>query len=517
MITFTKKSDHKGLGYEGEARLETSASAPKPLLLIEPPDYGPLAGAKSRKQKQKPAHKKTGFGVGILNDTGSDDEDPYEMGPKISYNRIIGPEKKAKKSEVIRPAAKSANPLVKGRPVFVSKSASKRAPASTKRTCHDGRLPLPGFILATAFLSLTDAPAFPPPKIPPGWKSSRQPAASESAPSTYQSVTDEVKASSLDPKARAALLGEAALPGKSVFDYLKPEARARLASASGKSNLPQARGEAPPEGFRKSPADAQKDLWSLVPALSKEIAVATLAKGAGGWMPYADDEGKRARYISFLELRARTSDRLPERNPDATVSEWVKELEEFVHAAQVFKPITGLMASRFTSSKSGTQPASSANGGGESLLHTPAPKPTDPAEEAAKMGMYGPMTRTVQQFFPTRLLCKRFGVKPPPHVQMDPGAAPGDEAAASSVGRTQEPVSRASIEEMMRDAALHNPNVNMGMGLMSGEGGEGMRAPMFREKEAVVDVERNEALEGERAGEAVFKAIFGSDDEDDDD
>jgi G patch domain-containing protein 1 len=38
-------------------------------------------------------------------------------------------------------------------------------------------------------------------------------------------------------------------------------------------------------------------------------------------------------------------------------------------------------------------------------------------------------------------------------------------------------------------------------------------APEVR-KEAVIEPERNEALEAERPGEAVFKAIFGSDDED---
>ena len=38
-----------------------------------------------------------GIGIGILNDTGSDDEDPYEIGPRISYNRVIGGEKKKKK------------------------------------------------------------------------------------------------------------------------------------------------------------------------------------------------------------------------------------------------------------------------------------------------------------------------------------------------------------------------------------------------------------------------------------
>jgi G patch domain-containing protein 1 len=35
-------------------------------------------------------------------------------------------------------------------------------------------------------------------------------------------------------------------------------------------------------------------------------------------------------------------------------------------------------------------------------------------------------------------------------------------------------------------------------------------------KEVVVEPDRNEALEGQRAGEAVFKAIFGDDSDEDD-
>ena len=40
--------------------------------------------------------------------------------------------------------------------------------------------------------------------------------------------------------------------------------------------------------------------------------------------------------------------------------------------------------------------------------------------------------------------------------------------------------------------------------------------PVEKEKEVVVDAERNEALEGQKAGEAVFRAIFGDDSDDED-
>jgi G patch domain-containing protein 1 len=41
--------------------------------------------------------------------------------------------------------------------------------------------------------------------------------------------------------------------------------------------------------------------------------------------------------------------------------------------------------------------------------------------------------------------------------------------------------------------------------------------PEIKKEESVVDADKNDALEGQRAGEAVFKAIFGDDSDDDND
>ncbi|OJD38720.1 uncharacterized protein BKCO1_400018 [Diplodia corticola] len=510
MITFVRKNDHKGLGYEGEARLSGATKLPNDPDRDEDSDNerdaGPL-GASRKSNVRKPA-KRGGFGVGVLNDDGSGEEDPYEIGPKISYNRTIGGDKKLKKKkDTTKAASGSANPLVSAKPVFISKKAMSKK-AEGFRKCHDGRLPLEGFILATQALTLSDGAKYAPPTIPEGWSSSMKVGSGPKPSEGAQSVTDAAKSSTLDAKARAALLGESALPGKSVFDYLNPATRDRLAASTGKANLPEARGEAAPEGFRKTEADRQKQLWSLVPPLEKEIAEGALSRGIGGWMPYSEDEKKRARYRGFLELRAELRDALPERAPGASTDDWVRELQEFAHAARVFRPISGMMASRFTSASK--PPASSS---GESApdtpLSKPAPKPADPAEEAAKLGMYGPMTRQILQFYPTRLLCKRFNVKPPENVQPDPNNAPGDAASTAAPNRDLTVVSQSAIQEMMRENALRQPYSAPSDGARAADA-QPMAAPVH----APVDVERNEALESEKAGDAVFKAIFGSDDED---
>merc|ERR1711981_580262 len=179
------------------------------------------------------------------------------------------------------------------------------------------------------------------------------------------------------------------------------------------------------------------------------------------------------------------------------------------------------MASRFTSSKAGTYEGGSKDKDDQELLRQleKETKPEDPAEAAAKVGMYGHLTRSVLPFYPTRLLCKRFNVRPPANVVVDPG---DDVQGAEQKKEVKEMVPRKAIERMMQDVALRRFQSGGFEGgeaskPKTGEGSSGIATP-FEEKaevEAVVDAEVNEALEKERPGDAVFKAIFGSDDEDD--
>ena len=506
MISFIRKNDHKGLGFDGETKLSSSHGAESDMVKSDDEgddDRALLVPRISKKKKPKTS----GIGIGILNDTGSDDEDPYEIGPRISYNRVIGGDKKKKK-----PINGAVNPLLKSKPVFISKKVAMAKASAGLRKCHDGRLPLDGFILSSndEFSSVIQtAGNYAPPKIPEGWKSTKQPKPGYQN-ATYLSTAEAAKTSKLDPKSRASILGEAALPGKSVFDFLSPAARDRLAAASGKNNLPAALGEIP-EGYGMTEEEHQKDLLAQIPKVDKYTADAALSRGASGFMPYGEDESKRTRYRAFLENQAGINPNLPERSPAISRDDWLKELREFANCAQIFKPMSGMMATRFTSSTTAPKLASDApdSTAGESLISKPAPKPEDPAEQAARLGMYGPMTRSSQDWYPTRLLCKRFNVKPPAHVQ--PGATEHDEGGPT---RTTAPdlVSKTAIDDMMRQSGGFNPNWNQRTS------GTKPTRPVSVEKpkEVFVDADRNEVLEGQRAGEAVFKAIFGDDSDDDD-
>ncbi|KAL2172132.1 hypothetical protein VTG60DRAFT_133 [Thermothelomyces hinnuleus] len=522
MISFARKTDHKGLGYEGETRLaplnlgtkhDSDSDDDEGASSLGRPKFTLFAGRKKEREKSR-----GGIGVGILNDTGSDDEDPYEIGPRISYNRVIGGDKKKKK------ATAAINPALKAKPAFIpSKKSSLGKIALGVRKCHDGRLPLDGFVFGrepdTLTSEINSEGKYPPPKIPDGWVSAKQSKAQAGA-TGYVSTAEAARASTLDPKARAAILGEKPLPGKSVFDFMSAEAREHLAAVTGKKDLPPARGEVPAE-YALSEADRLQELLSRVPQLGKETAVAAISRGASGNAPYRDDEAKRARYIAFLEYQAGFKPTPGAKPPKMNNEEWLRELHEFYNCARIFKPMTGFMASRFTTSTN--QPSAGSGGEAEErdLLSKPPAKPQDPAEEAAELGMFGPMTRSVTDFYPARLLCKRFNVKPPEHVQAnDPGAA-----SAASGKAKYDTASQFSATQAYGSSGQEPMALEFGSGHSSSAGTPRDAGPNLEDEaagrqpsgpgKAVIDTSRNEALEGERAGEDVFKAIFGdSDDED---
>jgi G patch domain-containing protein 1 len=491
----------KGLGYSSEARLGASIERDPGRSAV--PDMHFLEISNKPATVKKDMVKKSSFGVGVLNDTGSDDEDPYELGPKITFNKTLGKDKKTKKP------SKFAKAGVPDKPVFVSKKNASKSLALLSKKSMDGKPPLAGFELATDLAELREKPKYPAPKIPTGWKSSKGAAATEAA--QYQSVADAAKASTLDAKGRSVLLGEKPLPGKSVFDFIAKDARDRLANISGRADLPQGLGQSGPEGHLPAATAQPKDLWSFVPQLDKSIAAGALAKGATGWMPYAEDPTKRIRYVGFLELRAGLKDDLPARPTGISISDWVKELHEFAHAATVFKPTTGIMASRFTSS---TQQSDSAQASENNLLRQPAPpKPEDPAEQAAKLSMYGAMTRLSFPFHPTRLLCKRFNVRPPPDMPAD---FDDEEGGGFRSRQTEDVVNKSAMDKMLHEVLTNGPGLQRPAWMGQATEREVREDATMggTDGHAVVDVESNEALGKERAPEDVFKAIFGDDDDD---
>lgn len=500
MIRFTRKTDRKGLGHQGGAKLEglgrnKDAEGDGDDHDNEGDDDRGVRTSLFAPGRSKPKDTRGAFGVGVLNDTGSDDEDPYEMGPKIRYNRVIGGDKKKKSKK----ASAVANPALATAPKFVPKNSRV---GSGIRRCHDGRLPLDGFVLAKVTEDLAALLSqYAPPAIPSGWKSAKDPSAADDT-SQYTSTTDAAKASSLDPRSRAALLGETALPGKSVFDFLSASARDKLAAASGKTNLPPARGEVPAE-YAMSSEERQQALWARAPILDRDTAAAALSRISAG--PYADDESKRTRYRRYLEHQSNAGLPPPEKVKGMTDEGFLREVNEFYNCARIFKPMTGFMASRFTTSKTMLNPTGGNGTAGAELLSKPEPKPADEAEEAAKMGMFGGMTRSVQDFFPTRLLCKRFNVKAPAHSR------PDNEPESTSSRSTADPWPVPARGGETQAAAPAVP-----IGMLAAPGDPEFDAlsttPAQQPKAVEVNPETNEAVEGKAANVDALRAVFGDSD-----
>ncbi|KAI3395225.1 hypothetical protein diail_1651 [Diaporthe ilicicola] len=501
MIEFVRKTDRKGLGHDGESRLTPLASSrlgqPAQSDDEDADEQGFSPGRTKlfnpRGPKNKDVKARGGIGIGVLNDTGSDDDDPYEMGPRISYNRTLGGNKNNKKKKDAN--STPTNPALRSKPVFVPKrKAAVKAAFSDVRKCHDGRPPLKGFVLGQvldSLISMINADGkYPPPEIPADWKSNKRPEASRNA-SEYKSTADAAKASKLDHLSRAAILGEKQLPGKSVFDFLSVSARDRLAAATGKADLPVAKGEIP-EGYALSEEEKRRHLLEQIPILDKQSALGAMARGAAGGGPYGDNDEKRSRYRGYLELQAGLRSEPPSKPAKMTNNEWIQELHEFYNVARIFRPMTGSMASRFTTSSTSNLASGTDGKAGDADLLSKAPsKPEDPAEAAAKMGMFGHMTRSTCDFYPTRLLCKRFNVKPPAHVQADA------DADTTEAPRPSGPTpARGMIQDVLVNDSATAPK------------DQGSPAGSLKQ-EVLVDSSRNEALEGTKAGEEVFKAIFG--------
>lgn len=523
MLRFTRKVDKHGLGSERDPSLSKPDRLSKDLSETHTNKTAVPGNSNGAKDMTVDMRTRGGFGVGILNGEDSDGEDPYTLAPQLSYNRVLGGEKKKKQKNSVG-IKSTSNPTMRSKPVFISRKKTDAKGAPNLRRGHDGRLPLDGF----DYSLLTDALAAmlpqdtqgPPIEIPSGWRSSK----AKSAEPASRTPNDTGPTTNLNPRSRAALLGEEPLPSKSVFDYLSPAARARLVTATSNEDLPPARNEAAQSISSEKPSDAQ----SLVPPLAKEVAVVALGRGTGGWMPYMDAPSKRERYMGFLRYHAGLSEpvEMPKRGSGMQDEDWVKEMHEFAHAAVIFKPMSGAIASRFTSSTGAAKSGESSivatdQGSQEARLSTTKGKSA--AEEAAEIGMYGHLTRSMDNWYPSRLLCKRFNIKPPAHVQLNPEDNPaqsgGEARPMHSTALPQKRLELVGKSDMDQLKTSRGDNFLGKMKTFRSSGTEGgimddQDEPKPNGLIAPTSPARIEAIEEERPSEAVFKAVFGSDSED---
>jgi G patch domain-containing protein 1 len=268
-------------------------------------------------------------------------------------------------------------------------------------------------------------------------------------------------------------------------------------------------------------APAIVEVPRTVPAVAKAALM--------GFQPFQQDPVKQTRYTVYLHLQAAEDQTLPPQlQPLAkqTTEEFNFELQSFAKAAQIFKPMSVAMASRFKSSTINEglpdvqeglyQPPADAYQEEEEEKETREKKAVveeSPKEHAARMGIFGKLTREEKPWLPAKLLCKRFGVKVPDVVLDDPAnqmgiderptAAPllgdGDVLAIPNYDHNvsagnAEPVRAIAASDVASMGKGRRDLNNVGLGEDTDQG--------------------KDILTYERPTMDIFKAIFASDEED---
>lgn len=370
-IPFTKKTDRSGLGLAtherptGQYLGETGADGGH-----KPSEPRALGGTLSARRASRGRSSGRGFGVGVLNDSSSGEDDPYEIGPKITQIRRVRNQKKTKNFARGKGAVQASLPIHVG----------GLGPGGTR---HGENNPLAGFIRDTAG------------DIGAGMASQLE--SSFSVPEWWAPPRRAVTSSAGD---NARMHPQASSP-----PWSKSAARGRMLGepdTAKQNNL----GVPNPNLQSSGSAQATTVLPDQVPGPTRQAAEAALGREQEGRGPYHSQPSKRERYHRYLEYHAGLSTLAPAKPDGMTHLDFSQELVEFYNCVAIFKPMVAHMASRFTAATTSV-PAARAEAAPE------VSRDKDTPREAARLGMFGEMTRSIVDFTPCSLLCKRFGIAPP--------------------------------------------------------------------------------------------------------
>ncbi|KAJ3149534.1 hypothetical protein HDU86_006939 [Geranomyces michiganensis] len=377
------KTDSFGLGYDPFRHAPEFANRSRP-----PGSQG------NERDGGLPKQGRAGFGVGVFEDE-DEDINVYDS-TMASYDMIIdddddGPLLKRKLAGAPQGGRKAdLPPQEKTMPFDLGVSV-----------CHDGRPPLDGFELAKQGMpeeKCYKAPELPPSFVPIHRFDDPALAAAQSAlPSTADARIhpSRLAKQGLNADARRDILGEEPLnaPSRSVFSYIALKEQDRLQNFLSQTAA-------------KPRADEAKKEEQAAPGPKVEAATALAA--LKGFMPFGNDAGKQMRYRTFLQVHAGLAKEYAPSPKHLTPRDIAHETLEFSKAAQIFKPLSSMMAARFTSASSAIEPSTIAN----TITVSVAPS-TQVQASAAGMGMYGALTRSRSEWRPEPLLCKRFNVPDP--------------------------------------------------------------------------------------------------------
>ncbi|XP_050397514.1 G patch domain-containing protein 1 [Patella vulgata] len=430
-ISFDAKDNVHGIGYRG---LNPSAALPSAHInLFEPPPV--------RSSKGKRGIRGKGFGVGALEE---DDDDIYGVDHLSNYDMSMDIEDDNHLSGWTAPKGLSKD--------------SGSTPVG-----YVGKL-LAGFTLSTK--TLKSNKVYPPPVLPQHFKPVHRfkgPVIEESVSRLTANLTKpELKKSPLTAVDRALALGEAPVLVGSVFDLVSEEDKDKMKKAkSGTLSIEESENSSPVflKPIENSPAlmstnKTKSSRWDLTVRKTNEIelentkervdehknnvafspstsfqatpshqsslsvtsvestppTVPTKPLFAGNltaYKPFAKTPDKQERYEKYLSLVNQGKKDAYLEITSGQMTEWEREREkdEFIRASKLYKPLSNMMASRFTTARFDDET--------ETVDIPKEGNDKSDKDKAAEMKMFGQLTRDNIEWHPDKVLCKRFNVPDP--------------------------------------------------------------------------------------------------------
>ncbi|XP_072013289.1 G patch domain-containing protein 1-like [Amphiura filiformis] len=358
-FSFRAKDDYHGIGYQGL----------DPSRAILGGGHVNLFGEdkQSYSRSGKKGFKGEAFGIGAFEDA---DDDVYSSDHMSRYDRVLGGEEPGD-----------------GKYGWTAPKHQQRGSEST----------VEGFKLSDEAKKANKV--FPPPSLPRNFRPfhSFEPSSSPQPPGSDNFKSNRF---TLSAKQRAEMLGEEQLPGQSsVFDMISKEDKNKLKEAQSQQRKPSSTSAVPPTRAAPPPPP---------PAGIPTASDPKFQWGSGtGFQPFAKDPEKQRRYEAFLNRSKGSKADSHTDIPVGSMTEWERhrETEEFTRAANLYRPLSGLMATRFVTAKNTDEDTVdvAAEEGGDKNDQT----------KAAEMKMFGKLTRDSFEWYPDKLLCKRFNIPDP--------------------------------------------------------------------------------------------------------
>lgn len=268
-------------------------------------------------------------------------------------------------------------------------------------------------IFTATVKAMDSVKTFPPPVVPRGFICNHK----------LENLTFSPKSSeegqALTVADRQEMLGEEPLPTpkKSVFDYMSKEDKERVMLSSKDITSKIA---------SKASATASR---SLTTVSAPRGWTSKVHSGHSSFKPFAKDPAKQARYESFLSTRNGEEVCQPSSN-ESGLTEWEREREkeEFIRSAALYRPLNSTLASRFTTAKQTDDNRTVY----EDVLAQQS-SDTSGQVKAARMKMFGKLTRDVFEWHPNNIMCKRFNI-PNPYPGSDVIGVPKGRRVKFSLG-----------------------------------------------------------------------------------